>query len=81
MKTVMRGNKQLRVADERVADFERLGYTEIDETTGKPLRPPEPRGEKALKKENAALKETNKQLEEQIKALSEELEALKTPKA
>lgn len=73
MKTVQRGNKQLRVTDDRLEDMLKSGYVEVDEKTGKPLRAPARETDAAaLKKENAALKRENKELKEQ-------LEALKTP--
>jgi len=70
MKTVQRGNKQLRVADDRLEDMLKSGYVEVDGKTGKPLNPPgrEPdatalkRENTALKKENAALKKANEEL-------------------
>lgn len=70
MKIVQKGNKQLRVADDQLSNYEAKGYEEIDQKTGKPLVK-EPVDEvKALKKENTALKKANKELTEQLAALT-----------
>lgn len=70
MKIVQKGNKQLRVADDRLQEMLNRGYVEINEKTGKPIRK-EPADETAvLKKENAELKKINKQLTEQVAALT-----------
>ena len=37
MKLIQRANKQLRVADDRVDDYLKAGYVEIDPKTGKPV--------------------------------------------
>lgn len=37
MKLVQRGNKQLRVEDDRLEDMLRDGYVEVDKRTGKPV--------------------------------------------
>ena len=51
MKIVQKGNKQLRIADDQLTNYEAKGYAEIDEKTGKPIAK-EPVDEvKALKKE------------------------------
>ncbi len=71
MKTVQRGNRQLRVADDRVEDMLRSGYMEVDGKTGKPLKVPAVESIDALKKENAALKRENKELRAQVDALTE----------
>lgn len=71
MKTVQRGNKQLRVADDRLKDMLAVGYIEIDEKTGKPITTPEAAdGIAALKKENAALKKENKALKARVEELT-----------
>ncbi len=78
MKTVQRGNKQLRVADDRLEDMLKSGYIEVDGKTGKPLVSPgrEPdaaslkRDNTALKKENAALKKANEELRAQVEAMT-----------
>lgn len=71
MKTMQKGNKQLRVADDRLEDMLKSGYVEVDEKTGKPVNVPTKEGSAAeLKKENAALKKENKELRAQIEALS-----------
>lgn len=77
MKIVQRGNKQLRVADDRLEDMLKDGYTEIDQKTGKPIiaDAPEAKAEKALKKENAALKKENESLKAQVGDLMEKLES------
>ena len=73
MKMVQKGNKQLKVADERLKDMLSRGYVEIDEK-GKPVGK-EPKDDvKALKSENAALKKANKELTEKIEALTKQLE-------
>lgn len=70
MKIVQKGNKQLRVADEQLANYLTKGYMEIDQKTGKPIQK-EPTDElKTLKKENAVLKKTNKELTEKLEALT-----------
>ena len=70
MKIVQKGNKQLRIADDQLTNYEEKGYSEIDQKTGKPVAK-EPTDEvKALKKENAALKKANKELTEQLGALT-----------
>ena len=68
MKIVQKCNKQLRIADDQLTNYEEKGYAEIDQKTGKPVAK-EPTDEvKALKKENAALKKINKELTEQLAA-------------
>ena len=71
MKIVQKGNKQLRIADDQLANYEARGYAEIDQKTGKPIVK-EPVDEvKALKKEITALKKANKELTEQLEALTD----------
>lgn len=73
MKTVQKGNKQLRVADDRLKDMLSRGYVEIDDK-GKPVAK-EPKDDvQALKRENAALKKANKELTEKVEALTKQLE-------
>lgn len=68
MKIVQKGNKQLRVADERLDEMLRRGFVEIDQKTGKPIVKT-PKDELAeLRKENAALKKKVQTLNEQIEA-------------
>lgn len=68
MKIVQKGNKQLRVADERIDEMLRRGFVEIDQKTGKPINKT-PRDELAeLKKENAMLKKKVQSLTEQLEA-------------
>lgn len=77
MKIVQRGNKQLRVSDDRLEDMLKAGYVEIDEKTGKPVEvdTPDDKADKALKKENAALKKENEELKAKVDELTEKLEA------
>lgn len=66
MKIVQKGNKQLRVADERLDEMLRRGFVEIDQKTGKPINKT-PKDELAeLKKENAMLKKKVQSLTEQL---------------
>lgn len=68
MKIVQKGNKQLRVADERLDEMLRRGFAEIDPKTGKPINKT-PKDELAeLKKENASLKKKVQSLTEQLAA-------------
>lgn len=80
MKTVQRGNKQLRVADDRLEDMLKAGYVEVDEKTGKPVNVPtkEPAAA-ALKKENAALKKENKNLRAQVETLTAQIKSQTAP--
>lgn len=77
MKMVMKGNKQLRVADERVEEMLAAGFSEVDSKTGKVLREPKQDALAELKKENKALEKENKALEKENEALKKENEALK----
>lgn len=74
MKMVMKGNKQLRVEDDRVEEMLAAGFCEVDAKTGKILREPkqdaltELKNEiRDLKKENAALKKENEALRKAAK--------------
>ena len=71
MKMVMKGNKQLRVADERVEEMLAVGFCEVDAKTGKNLREPKQDALAELKKENKALKKENEALKKEIAALKE----------
>lgn len=71
MKLVQKGNKQLRVADDQLANYLAKGYDEIDQKTGKPIQKEPVDDVKALKKENAALKKINRELTERIEALTD----------
>lgn len=77
MKMVMKSNKQLRVADERVEEMLAAGFCEVDSKTGKVLREPKQDALAELKKENKALEKENKALEKENEALKKENEALK----
>lgn len=77
MKMVMKGNKQLRVADERVDEMLAAGFSEVDSKTGKVLREPKQDALAELKKENKALEKENKALEKENEALKKEIDALK----
>lgn len=68
MKIVQKGNKQLRVADERLDEMLRRGFVEIDQKTGKPIIKTPKDELAALKKENAALKKENEELKKQLAA-------------
>ena len=71
MKFVQKGNKQLRVADDQLANYLAKGYDEIDQKTGKPIQKEPVDDVKSLKKENAALKKINRELTERIEALTD----------
>ena len=68
MKLVQKGNKQLRVPDNRLDEMLRRGFVECDPKTGKPIKK-DPKDEMAvLKKENANLKKKVQELENQLAA-------------
>ena len=73
MKIVQKGNKQLRVADERLNDFLNAGYQEVDQKTGKVIAKKPADELKTLKAENTALKKANKELSEQVAELTAKL--------
>lgn len=81
MKMVMKGNKQLRVADERVDDMLAAGFCEVDSKTGKVIREPKQDALAELKKENKALKKENEALKKENEALKAELDGLKAKEA
>ena len=54
MKIVQKGNKQLRIADERLDDMLLRGFVEVDQKTGKPIKKVSKDELAELKKENAA---------------------------
>lgn len=70
MKTVQRGNKQLRVDDSRLEAMLQSGYVEVDAATGKPISPPVKPDRAALKQENAALKQENEELRARVAELT-----------
>lgn len=80
MKMVMKGNKQLRVADERVEEMLAVGFCEVDVKTGKILREPKQDALAELKKENKALKKENEALKKENETLKKEAEERNTPK-
>lgn len=59
MKIVQKGNKQLKIADERLDEMLSRGFAEVDQKTGKLIAKKDPKAEEiaALKRENKALKE------------------------
>ena len=68
MKIVQKGNKQLRVADERLDEMLRRDFVEIDQKTGKPIN-------KTPKDELAELKKENAMLKKKVQSLTEQLDA------
>ena len=80
MKMVMKGNKQLRVADERVEEMLAVGFCEVDAKTGKIMREPKQDALAELKKENKALKKENEALKKENETLKKEAEERNTPK-
>ena len=72
MKIVQKGNKQLKIADERLDDMLGRGFTEVDQKSGKPIAKKDAKADElaALKKENAELKKEIKSLKEQLEALT-----------
>lgn len=81
MKMVMKGNKQLRVADERVKDMLAAGFCEVDSKTGKVIREPKRDALAELEKENKAPKKENEVLKKENEALKVELDELKAKEA
>lgn len=69
MKMVMKGNKQLRVPDDRVEDMLQKGFSEVDPKTGKIIREPKQDEAKVLKKEIKTLEKENKDLKAELEAL------------
>ena len=71
MKIVQKGNKQLKVADERLDEMLSRGFSEVDMKTGKVIVKKDAKADEiaALKKENADLKKENKALKEQAEKL------------
>ena len=80
MKMVMKGKKQLRVADERVEEMLAVGFCEVDAKTGKILREPKQDALAELKKENKTLKKENEALKKENETLKKEAEERNTPK-
>ena len=71
MKIVQKGNKQLRIADERLDEMLLRGFVEVDQKTGKPIKKAPKDELAALKKENAVLKKENDELKKQLTAKPE----------
>lgn len=76
MKIVQKGNKQLRIADERLDEMLLRGYTEVDQKTGKLIKKDPKDDLKALKKANAELVAANETLRAENKALSDQVSEL-----
>ena len=76
MKIVQKGNKQLKIADERLDEMLSRGFSEVDQKTGKLIAKKDPKADKiaALEKENAELKKLNKSLQEQLAAQTKDTE-------
>jgi len=72
MKLMMKGNRQLRVPEERVEGMLAQGWAETDAKTGRVLREPKQSEMEALKKENRALEKENKALKAELEALKAE---------
>ena len=69
MKIVQKGNKQLKIADERLDEMLSRGFAEVDQKTGKLIAKKDPKAE-----EIAALKRENKVLKEKLEALAKGVE-------
>lgn len=69
MKTVMKSNKQLRVADDRMEEMRRRGFVEVDSRTGTAIPKKAETAMEALKAENTALRKENAELTAQLDAL------------
>lgn len=69
MKIVQKGNKQLKIADERLDEMLSRGFAEVDQKTGKLIAKKDPKAE-----EIAALKRENKALKEKLEALAKGVE-------
>lgn len=79
MKTVMRGNKQLRISDDRLEGYKTLGYVEIDAETGAPINPSVDPA--TLQKVHAELVASHKGLLQAHEALTEKAEKLEAENA
>lgn len=77
MKIVMKGNKQLRVEDDRVDAMLAVGFSEVDAETGEVIHGPKGNELEEVKTENDALKKENKALKAENKKLKAEMEDLK----
>ena len=76
MKMVMKGNKQLRVPDERVEAMLEQGFCEVDPKSGKVLRKAKGKDE-AMQEKAAELEKENKKLKAELAKAEKEVEALK----
>ena len=76
MKIVQKGNKQLRIADERLDEMLLRGFSEVDQKTGKLIAKKDPKADKIkdLEKENAELKKENKALKAELEKLTNNAE-------
>lgn len=76
MKIVQKGNKQLKVADERLDEMLGRGFAEVDQKSGKLIAKKDAKADEiaVLKKENAELKRENKNLKEQLEAQAKNAE-------
>lgn len=77
MVIVIKKNKQLQVADEKLEEFIEMGYTQIDEN-GKVIKAGKVNTIAAYKTENNLLKVENTKLKKEIENLKAENEQLKT---
>ena len=76
MKMVMKGNKQLRVPDERVDALLDQGFCEVDPKSGKVLRKAKAKDED-LQEKISELEKENKKLKAELAKAEKEVEALK----
>lgn len=76
MVIVIKKNKQLQVADEKLAEFIEMGYSQIDEN-GKVIQQGKANTIAAYETENNLLKVENTKLKKEIEKLKAENEQLK----
>lgn len=75
MKLVQKGNRQLRIQDDRLDAMLAAGFVEVDQKTGKLLKKEPVDETKKLKKEVEELKKENTELKKEISQLKEHLQA------
>lgn len=75
MKLVQKGNRQLRIQDDRLDAMLAAGFSEVDPETGKLLKKEPVDETKKLKKEIAELKKENTELKKENAQLKEQLQA------